>query len=333
MTFPVGNKSDAVTLAIPLKTIEGQDVAVVVAKYRYLFSVKDTKFDIDKDVKSNVVDLVDTFNGDDPARASIRRPSLLYDSKPGTDVVVLGHAYARRAGATVTDVRIDVGPISKSLKVYGLRVYRRALTGVAPGPARPIVEPVPVIYELAYGGQDDTNPMRPIGEPRNYVGRGVAADVSRLVDMPAHQIESVRDDGPACLGAIHRHWIPRRGFAGTFGEAWQAHRMPLLPTDFDPRFHVCVPPDQWSPTPLRSDCGISIVGMTEEGTWTPQLPRLAVGFGGTIDGVWRERPGHLETILIDCDAMSVELTYRSSFPLPAKWERLGKMTVIQKDVI
>jgi hypothetical protein len=84
-------------------------------------------------------------------------------------------------------------------------------------------------------------------------------------------------------------------FAGTYDDVWMDSRMPLLPADFDDRFHVCVPPDQWSEAPLRSDEPIELLGATPEGAHRIQLPRIALGFSSVIRGVRQEHRTHLDT--------------------------------------
>lgn len=287
------------------------------------------------------VDLVDTYNGDDPARSSIRRPSQLFEAKPGTDVILLGSAHPPlRGNATHVDVSLRFGSVQKTVRAHGLRVWTRGtFGGVAPGPARPIREPVPLIYELAWGGMDLSDPARPLGEPRNYVGRGVTRAPDSLVGQPAAQLEyphhhvGGRDNVPASFGAIHRHWQPRASFAGTHDEVWMQTKMPLPPDDFDPRFHVCVPLDQWSPVPLRSDEPCEIHGATPDGLWRFQLPRVVPGISSTVEGRVRDHRTHLDTVLIDADALRVELTWRAAVPLPRKHQMLERVRLIEKTTL
>jgi hypothetical protein len=200
-------------------------------------------------------------------------------------------------------------------------------------------EPVPLIYELAWGGVDLSDPARPLGEPRNYVGRGVTRAPKSLVDRPAAQLEDPtnplggRGNVPACFGPIHRHWQPRASYAGTYDQAWMETKMPLPPDDFDPRFHVCVPPDQWSPVPLRGDEPCEIRGATPEGVWRFQLPRIAPGFSSFTKERVQDHRTHLDTLLIDADTRRVELTWRAAVPLPRKYEMLERVRVIEKTVI
>jgi hypothetical protein len=198
---------------------------------------------------------------------------------------------------------------------------------------------VPILYELAWGGLDLSDPERPFGEPRNTVGRGVVRDRKRLIGQPAAQIEDPanplggRANAPAGLGAIHRHWQPRAAHAGTYDEAWMANRMPLPPDDLDPRFNVTVPHDQWSPAPLRSDVPVEVKGATPEHLWRFQLPRVQPGFSSFALGERREHRTHLDTILIDADTRTVELTWRAIVPLPRKYEMLESVRIVEKVVV
>jgi hypothetical protein len=325
--------------AVPIKDKDGRSLLVVISKYT--FSVDPfgkVELDPDKGVDPY---LVDEPNGADPGTSSIRKPSDLADEVPGTQVLLVGHAHPPlRGSATHVDVSLRVGPIAKTVRAHGLRVWQKSsLAGVAPGPALPLREPVPLIYELAWGGMDRSDPEHPLGEPRNYVGRGVTRSPRSLLDQPAAQLEDParpldgRDPAPACFGAIHRHWQPRLSFAGTYDQRWQETKMPLLPDDFDPRFNVCVPADQWSLTPLRGDEPIEVLGATPEGAWRFALPRLSPGFSSWVDGQRRDHRTHLDTLLIDADAMRVEVTFHAAIPLPRKMEMLERVMLLEKSVL
>ena len=79
-------------------------------------------------------------------------------------------------------------------------------------------------------------------EPRNPVGCGVRKRVADLKGQPAPSFEDPRAPiaqagvkaTPVGLGPVAPHWLPRREWAGTYDEAWQKERFPLLPEDFDP---------------------------------------------------------------------------------------------------
>ncbi len=333
----ITNESGGNELSVPVKDKTGRSVLAVIAKWTF---VVDPSGRVELDDPGREPDLVDTYNGEDGAVSSIRRPSQIFEHKPGTDVILLGHAHPPpRGSATAVDVSLRVGPIRKTVRAHGLRVWQGGtFGGLVPGPARPVRDPIPLIYELAWGGQDVTGD-KPLGEWRNTVGRGVARNPSTLIGQSAAQLEDPQspiglgDNVPASFGAIHRHWMPRKQFAGTYDDIWTETKMPLLPDDFDPRFNVCVPHDQWSVTPLRGDEPIEVRGATPEGVWRFVLPRIAPGFSSVIDGRRAEHRTHLDTLLIDADELRIELTWRAAIPLPPKYERLERVLLFEKDVL
>ena len=329
---------DGKYLVVPMKDRTGRDVMTVILKRTFAVGPSG-RVEFCEDGAE--VDLIDTSNGEDPGKSSIRRPSQLFDHKPGTDVILLGHAHppVRRTVGHV-DVSVRVGEVQKTVRAHGLRVWHRGtFGGISPGPALPIREPVPLVYELAWGGMDDTDPLHPQGEARNYVGLGISRDPGALVDGRAAQLEypdhpiGTRNNVPASFGAIHRHWQPRASFTGTFDQAWMDTRMPLLPKDFDERFHISVPPDQWSTTPLRGDEMFEVEGATLEGAWRFQIPRFLPGFSSFGQTGRVEHRTHLDTILIDADAYRVELTWRASVPLPRKHEMLERVRIFEKTLV
>jgi hypothetical protein len=326
----VSNRTSGKHLALPMKDRAGAARLVVIVKYTYRMTPRGA---IERDDDGPGPHPVDVPNGEDPARSSIKIPSDVCDFKPGTDVVLIADAHPR-GEATHVDVSIRMGPVAKTVRAHGLRVWQRGmLGGLAPGPAMPLRAPVPIIYELAWGGMDVSVPEKPLGEPRNYVGRGVTRDPGKLVNQPAAQLElprtplGERGNVPASFGAIHRHWEPRSTFGGTYDQAWTETRMPLLPIDFDPRFNVCVPHDQWSPTPLYGDEPIEIVGATEDGVWRVQLPRETLAFSSIALGEARTHPTHLDTVLIDARQRRIELTWRASIAAPAKLELIDEIRI------
>lgn len=321
----------------PVKDTDGRLLAAVVTKYTFRVDPFGRVQAMGEDGAE--VDVADTYFVEDAEASSILRPSQLFHEKPGTDVILLGKAYPKK-DATSVDVTLRVGSIHKTVRAHGLRVWHSsAFGGLAPGPARPIREPIPLVYELAWGGQDLGDPAKPLGEPRNLVGRGVVRDPKSLIDKPAAQLEypdrpvGGRNNVPAAFNPIHRHWQPRAAHAGTYDERWMETRMPLLPSDFDSRFNICVPLDQWTELPLRSDEPIEIVGATPEGLWRIQLPRLAPGFSSIIQGKRQEHRTHLDTILIDAETRRVELTWRAAIPLPRKLEMVDSLLAFEKSVV
>jgi hypothetical protein len=326
----VVNRTDGKHLALPIKDRDGKGRLLVVVKYTYRVSPRGV---VERDDDGPEPYAIDVPNGEDPATSSIKVPSDVFEFKPGTDVVLVADAHPR-PGAPHAEVTLRVGPVAKAIRAYGLRVWQRGmLGGVVPGPAMPLRAPLPIVYELAWGGLDLSNPEKPLAEPKNHVGRGVTREPAKLVNQAAAQLELVgkplgeRGNVPASFGPIHRHWEPRASFAGTYDKAWSETRMPLLPGDFDPRFNVCVPHDQWSPTPLSPDTLIEVVGATEDDLFRVQLPREAPAFSSLARGERKGHATHLDTVLVDTRERRVELTWRASVPMPPKLELLDEVRI------
>jgi hypothetical protein len=319
----VQNRTDGKHLALPMKDREGRAVLAVIVKYTYKVAPNGR---VERDDDGPEPRPIDVANGEDPAKSSIKYPSELYEWKPGTDVVLVADAYGR-AGASYADVSLKMGPVQKSIRAHGFRVWQRGmLGGLVPGPAMPLRAPIPIQYELAWGGDEDM---------RNTVGTGVTKTPAQLVNQPAAQLELAgkplgeRAGGnlPASFGPIHRHWQPRVTYAGTYDKAWEDTRMPLLPADFDARFHVCVPPDQWSAQPLWPNEPIEVLGGTEDGAFRVALPSDAPKFSSLFEGKRREHPTHLDLVVIDTRERRIELTWRVAIPLPLKLEMLAEVRI------
>lgn len=331
------NRTVMPVTCIPMDDRHGHDVLVVIARLTWEISAEGAATLAVPQAAPRLADVPRSTE----TWSSLRYPGDLVDEKPGTDVLMLGTAYPPREPgpggkpATQRDVTLRVqarhGVVQKTVRVYGQRVYYQGALGVTPGPAAPLT-PTPLVYELAYGGRDASDPGRIVQDPRNPVGLGVAADRARLVGTPAHQLEDPRDPTqPAAFGPIPAHWSPRRERAGTYDAAWQRKRAPLRPLDFDPRHHAAAPPDLWSEIPLVGDEPVEVLGATPEGAWRFRLPRYAPVFQSVERGALREHPTHLDTLLIDADARTAELTWRVSVPLPRKTEHLETVLVVASD--
>lgn len=318
---------------LPMDDRSGRDVMVVIAKLTYAVAPSGS---VSLAVPPSPIRAVDVPTSDRP-NASIRYPSDLVEEKPGTDVVLVGTAYPPR-GKEVTEQIVSLrvtGPthaLSKSVKVFGSRVWHSGVLGITPGPAATL-GPTALVYELAYGGVDDADHRAVTMDRRNPAGTGHVADRTRLLGLPAPPIESARptiatsSPTPAGFGAIAIGWEPRVARFGTPDAKWRRDRAPARPLDFDPRFNSCASPDLWSETPLAGNEVFEIVGATPSGAWRFRLPAFRPVFRSLIRGVATDLPTHLDLCLIDADTGRVELTWRASTPMPRRVDDLEAMQI------
>ncbi|MBL8721322.1 MAG: DUF2169 domain-containing protein [Myxococcales bacterium] len=269
----------------------------------------------------------------EPEKSSILFPSDLCVRKPGTDVVVVAEAHAPNGvPVPVFDCGIRIGYLEKYVRCFGLRVWEANGSGITP-PSAPI-DRVEIRYDNAWGGFDDSDPENLVEEARNPVGMGCVRDLSQLTHQPApiledpnHPLSSVRTrPPPASLGAVGRHWEPRRSYLGTYDDAWFENRAPLPPKDQSDRMNVCASPGLWSEQPLLGGEEVALLNLIPGGgALRFFLPQASVELEFRVKG--RDpvivRP-HLDTIIVDTlilepeERPAVELVWRASVKAPRR---------------
>jgi hypothetical protein len=277
--------------------------------------------------------------GDEPWGApeipDLRLPSDFCPAKVGTDFVLSGHAVPQRYQPdTYVDVAIRVAERTKLMRVHGPRQWKSSVRGIVPGPSAPM-RPTPLAWSKAYGGLDLSDPKRPLEEARNPVGNGIAREVNRLIGTPAPQIEA--PDAP--IGAaggpfvpigcapLGRNFEPRRKMMGTYDNAWLDSVYPARPADYREEHENCAPPDFVFREPLRGGEPVTAVGVRADGPLAFILPKRRILIEAQIDGVVIERRPHLDTVIVDSDALVLELIWRALFRCPPKMR--GRFTAVR----
>jgi hypothetical protein len=279
----------------------------------------------------------------EPGRSSLAYEADLLWLKPGTDVLVKGSAWAERGRPTeVVDVQVRLGPVRKTLRVFGDRRWRRGIVGATM--SRPVpFERMPIIYERAYGGWDRSAPdaadhrvdlRNPVGT--GFVHRGDAVDGTALpnVEHPDRLIASWKDrPAPAGLNAIDCAWSPRRELAGTYDAAWRAQRFPLWAEDFDPRYGLCAPADQQVEGGLRGGEEAALVNLSPGGLLRFTVPRIHPTFQTRFGRERVEHRGRLCTVLVEPDAARLALTWQASLVCNHRVDELDMTVVGEKRVL
>jgi hypothetical protein len=280
----------------------------------------------------------------DPEKSSIKYPSDLCIAKPGTDVIVVAAAHAPDGNAVPWfDAGVRVGPLQKIIRVFGLRVWEANGSGLsAPRPTTGI----DVRYDFAWGGFDASDPEKPVEEPRNPVGLGIARDDSALthklapfIEDPAHFIGSARTrPPPAGLGAIGRHWQPRRRFLGTYDSTWLEQRAPRPPMDQDDRANLCASPGLTAVPPLTGGEPAALLNLTPGGgAISFRLPKIRIKASLHAKGrATQTLIPYLDTVVLDTLAVPetadvlVELVWRAAFRPPRRLKD-AKIVVSEED--
>lgn len=256
------------------------------------------------------ISFVDEWHGE-PGTSSVRVPSDVSIGKPGTDLLLVGTACAPGDRPSwQMDVLFAVGPVVKTIRVFGDRVWNSTGAGAAVSWVTPFVR-MPLVWERAFGGVDETN-AGTIAEPRNPVGRGFRSNSSTRslsglplpnLEDPSALISSWTDrPAPVAFGPTGRHWLPRQTFAGTYDENWNKTRAPYLPSDFDPRFFHAAPSGLATTTHLRGGEIVNVRGVVPEGDIHFALPALRIQATYRFDAGVEIREAALDTVLVESDA-------------------------------
>jgi hypothetical protein len=272
------------------------------------------------------VTLAAQYHGD-PGTSSVRVPSDVCLAKPGTDVLLLGSAWApAQRPVRWMDVSLTVGAVSRTVRVFGDRHWEDGPAGAAASAPEPFVR-MPLVWERAFGGADET-PKGPVADARNPVGTGFRApDGSKLVDGlplpnledPVAPISSWKErPQPACFAPLAAHWQPRVSYAGTYDAAWQKTRAPYLPADFDARFFQLAPPSLVSAPHLTGGELVDVRGTTPHGWLQFNLPFVNLGVSYRLDSGVRERPALLDTVIVDSDVARLIMVWRAALPCDKK---------------
>jgi hypothetical protein len=198
---------------------------------------------------------------------------------------------------------------------------------------------VPIVYERAYGGYDhtDPDPKHHRIDSRNPVGCGVVAASGHRSGQPLPNFEypgrSLEKGGPAGFGAIDSYWSPRRELAGTYDKAWENHRRPLLPEDWDPSSMLSSPVDQRPSDFLRGTEMVELLNLTPNGRLLFTLPRVYLTFATRIDGRVEEHRSRLSTIIIEPDYPRVIMVWSTSLECRNDVDYLDETVVREKALI
>jgi hypothetical protein len=319
----IDNSTYALFEAIPALDENGETILVAIAKATFGFDARGGVLRIEEQPP---IHLAPVYWGN-PLTSSLRYDADVALQKPAADVVLLGHARSTHGPVDSLDVGIRVGPVQKVARVIGDRVWLR--DGGSAVLSRPNkFEALPLRYERTFGGWDrtDPNPKKHVCEPRNPVGTGAGRPLRNdgetlrapnIVDPASPAIGYGEQARPMGFGFVAPDWAPRAGFAGTYDEAWEKTRKPLLPRDFSRRFFNAASEGLVAPGFLKGNEQVTLVNVGSAPRIDFQLPGLeppAMAFHFR-NGRSTQVAGSLDTLTVDADAMTVSLVWRSQVPV------------------
>lgn len=208
----------------------------------------------------------------------------------------------------------------KSVLVSGDRVW---VEGGATEPM-PFIE-MPLDWTRAYGGT--VSRERGIVDERNPLGIGyggarssdpeVRSELPNIEDPSAPMQTPDSAGRPVGFGMMPRSWLPRRALAGTFDNLWQRTRWPLAPSDQDPAYCQCAPPDQQLARYVGGE-PVRLVNLSPGGELDVRLPHLDVPLHLVYADRYVRGELHVDTVELEVSARRVTLTARAAVPVRRK---------------
>lgn len=225
--------------------------------------------------------------------------------KPCGEFLVSGSFHAPGGqGVTGGEVRVRLGGMEKSLYVFG---PRRWVEGRPSTPAK--IVSMPLDYAHAFGGKE---------YERNPDGIGCKDGSLPCVEDPARLIVSPDESPePAGFAPLDPALPQRMRFQGSYDDSYREKYFPGYPPDFDWRYFLCAPQNQWATGYFKGDEAFEIHHMHPElPAIQGSLPELAArcfikraAQGG--EGAFSELPMKLDTVWLFPEKLTGLLIWRA----------------------
>ncbi len=268
----------------------------------------------------------------EPGLSSVRYEADMGPAKLATDVALVGSAVARKRGTREMDVMFRVGPVQQRARIVGERRWTGGVLGIWGSSGPEPFERVPLQWEYAVGGTDQSHPdeAKHSMDERNPLGRGYRGKDSKLEragSLLPQMLHPSKSDEPVGFGFTGPHWKHRRPYAGTYDAAWQEERCPLLPLDFDERFFQNAAPGLVAPGRLAGGEPVEVHGCTPSGKMVFALPVVTLTAEIAVGEPLEPLPMALDTVTVDTDAMKLLLTWRGAHRIHGRLPRLEFVTL------
>lgn len=314
----------------------GRELLVIVIKGTFQIPVREESARLMEDQLPFVT--ADTFTGEPGLSAPVYEAEFA-PRKHRCDVLLVGSCHApERRPATRVQVLLRVGRMTKSFAVVGDRVWRSSIGGVRASAPQPFTV-MPVTYDQAFGGVDDTHEdsAKLTAYTRNPAGKGFRKHSrnDRLDGTPLPNTEELErpvaqpdgDYAPMSFGPVGRGWEPRFRYAGTYDQDWLDNHFPFLPPDFDEAYFQAAPNDQQLPIP-HGEQEITLLNLTPDGRRVFKLPHFeAPVFVFPRKAKREEMKAELDTVVIEPDEERLSLTWRVAYPLKRNMLEIAQVLV------
>jgi hypothetical protein len=111
------------------------------------------------------------------------------------------------------------------------------------------------------------------------------------------------------------------------------NKFPLLPDDFDDRFHQSAPADQQVSRYLRGGEVVTLENLTESGSLQFVLPKVHLTFSTSFGRHKEEHRASLQTVVIEPDVPQVILVWQTSLACHHLLDDLDQTLIREKEFI
>lgn len=339
MQVEVGSRHLATEVTVA-PDVTGREHLVIVAKATWSIPEEGQR---PRPLPPEPIAMVDEYWGA-PGESPLRYGADLARFKPRCDVIFDATAHAPGGVAARELVAgFEIGPLLKRVRVTGPRVWNGSgndVKGYQLGEPGLFLQ-VPMHFGLAFGGarwHERAGQALCEALEANPVGLGFAgaATMDQLAGASAPQLSSVErplerptaDGLPVALSAVGRHWQPRRGFAGTYDEAWRREVFPMLPADFDDQFNQCAPLDQQMPYPKGGE-SVRLVHLSQG---RPDLrfvlPKLDMQVRVLRSDFSQAAPSaNVDTLFFDVEHNRFTVVWRATLPIRRRIQEIKQVGI------
>ncbi len=317
--FTTNNKTPYIA-----ETITLQDESIVtIVKATFNFSTQGEVYTAEE--QQQLV-FGDEYVGE-PGESSIKYASDIVPGKKGTDIALIGHAYASEKAAFYAETALRVENILKRVHVTGDRFWKWSSMGISRSRPLPF-DKIPLVYERAFGGSDTLHKKsKKHGYClENLVGTGYVAAKSKecIQGLALPNLENRKNEiknwddkpRPAGYGFIAPNWEPRIRYAGiSTDDPGNQGQMTQLMESLDTRFYNAATPDLVSETPLTGTETVVLSNLNPE---TSRIKFNLPGINLFTSYIFQDRTERtqpvLDTLVIEPDENLFTMVWRSKVP-------------------
>lgn len=257
------------------------------------------------------------------------------------EALLIGSAYAPGGvPAETVDATFSVGPMTKTLTVFGNRSWIRDADGSAYlTPSEPFTE-MPIRSEYAHGGLSSKYNQHGIGFYPLGDNPGDSVPAANIMTQGQVGVSWEHDVPWAGFGMLAPNLLPRRPMLGTYDGMWRTRRRPLPPVDFNPMFFNAAPEDQRIDGYFAGDEQIVLRNLhPERAEFRTALPGTTVRCfvnrklnpDDPEEKVFAEMRTVLDTCIVDVPAGTLTLLWRGTVEIKDRFhERVDHLLVVEE---